>query len=289
MCHYPFPAPWKTREKEKTPNQLWFVLMWHLIWPLKGTAGCPPTSTPPSPVSTCSPQAKPRWVHVKDHMTIEIPDPAGDWDWICPNSSMSQAARATALKSERPAFFKKPDTCRWSTIHGKRSYPLSGTSKASKWMQCSASGDKNQSNVNRWPSQFPLTPTWQAHSPLRRCLLNAKDWVSELNYSAAGESFPFSGSYSSLNTTVCRFFVQMCWQKNSWKLENPALCGHDSTNSSYDWEQKSILQRLQMQPLQATAWDQAESETQDAQMREVALWLLHTLESYSLRAALTSS
>lgn len=42
-------------KEEETPSQLWF-LMWHLIQPLKGTAGCPHTAVPPSPLPhPCSP------------------------------------------------------------------------------------------------------------------------------------------------------------------------------------------------------------------------------------------
>lgn len=60
MFHYPFPAPWKPHvpEKKKTSSQLWFVLMWHLIQPLKDTAGVPPFSRSPAPASACSPQGK---------------------------------------------------------------------------------------------------------------------------------------------------------------------------------------------------------------------------------------
>lgn len=70
-------------EKEETPSQLWFLML-HLIQPLNGTVGCPLAAVPLPPSSPCSPQAKPHWVHVKDHMTIGIPDPAGDWEWIRP-------------------------------------------------------------------------------------------------------------------------------------------------------------------------------------------------------------
>lgn len=96
-CHH-VPA----LRRRKTPSQLWF-LMWHLIQPLKGTVGCPSTAVTLPPPRPAPPQAKPRWVHVKDHMTIGIPDPARDWEWIRPNSTMSQAAKGIALETE-PAF-----------------------------------------------------------------------------------------------------------------------------------------------------------------------------------------
>lgn len=73
--------------------------MCHLIQPLNGTAWCPLTAFPLPPTSSCSLQAKPRWVHVKDHMTIGIPDPVRVWEWIRPNSTMSQA-----LETEWQAF-----------------------------------------------------------------------------------------------------------------------------------------------------------------------------------------
>ncbi len=71
---------------------------------IKWHGGVSPCSRSPPPALSCSPQGKPRWVHVKDHMTIGIPDPARDWEWIRPNSTMSQAAKGIALETEWPAF-----------------------------------------------------------------------------------------------------------------------------------------------------------------------------------------
>lgn len=45
--------------------------MWHLIQPLKGTARGPPSAGPLPPRRPAPLKAKPRWVHVKDHMTID--------------------------------------------------------------------------------------------------------------------------------------------------------------------------------------------------------------------------
>lgn len=83
--------------------------MWHLIQPLKGTAWCPLTAFPLPPTSSCSLQAKPRWVHVKDHMTIGIPDPVRDWEWIRPNSTM-------ALETEWQAFSARTHTDRTALL-----------------------------------------------------------------------------------------------------------------------------------------------------------------------------
>lgn len=71
---------------------------------IKWHGGVSPYSRPPPPTSSCSLQAKPRWVHVKDHMTIGIPDPARACEWIRPNSTMSQATKGTAPETEWQAF-----------------------------------------------------------------------------------------------------------------------------------------------------------------------------------------
>lgn len=76
LCSTPLkPLRWRGENPKACCRD--FFLMWHLIQPLKGPVGCRPAVAPLPPTRTCcSPQAKSRWVHVKDHMTIGIPDPA---------------------------------------------------------------------------------------------------------------------------------------------------------------------------------------------------------------------
>lgn len=111
MFCYPFPAHWKPaymslhwKEENPKPAVIFFFFNVASNSAIKRHRGVSPYSRSPPPASACPPRAKPRWVHVKDHMTIGIPDPARDWEWIRPNSSMSQAANSTALETERAAF-----------------------------------------------------------------------------------------------------------------------------------------------------------------------------------------
>lgn len=71
--HSPFPAPWKPRgrEKKKISSQLWFVLMCYPIQPLKGTARGPPQAALLPPHRPVPLKGRPRWVYLKDHMTID--------------------------------------------------------------------------------------------------------------------------------------------------------------------------------------------------------------------------
>lgn len=73
---------------------------------IKRHSGVSNYGCPLPPALACSPLGKTIWVHVKDRITIGIPDPARDWDGIRPSSSMSQAATGTALET----FLFSPDT-----------------------------------------------------------------------------------------------------------------------------------------------------------------------------------
>lgn len=149
--------------------------------------GVSPYSRFPPPTSSCSLQAKPRWVHVKDHMTIGIPDPARDREWIRPNSTMSQApwdgaADITNLDTQSSIVWQLPAavpcSCsdqRCSKFIGSNTTEPKGNikfqTKTQLEVHLSAVSHHQRLNINGRPLRF-LSVSSHSFSDLQHHLLN---------------------------------------------------------------------------------------------------------------------